>query len=113
MFFLTWWVGMLMVLVLAGLYALALVVVPELAASAAPELHRFGAPLGVLVVGVVGFLTAVFNALVYALFAAIGARVYNGLAGVIGGFEVEFEAIPPPADSSDSGRNSPPPPAET
>lgn len=102
-----------MVLVLAGLYALVLVVIPDLAVSAAPELQRFGAPLGVLVIGVVGFLMAVLNALLYALFAAIGARVYNGLAGVIGGFEVEFEELPPAADSSESERNPRPPPAET
>lgn len=68
-----------------------------------------GALMGMIFgVGAVIFLP-LFYGVIGAIFAAIGAALYNLVAGLVGGLEIEIEGIP--AASSGSGGSYPQPPS--
>ena len=96
-------------LIMAFLYGLLIVFFSALSAGLLGGemggLAHLGAGLGVLVVFFGGIIFAIFYAAFCAALTAIGALLYNLLAGWIGGFRLSLEAevrpigftVPPPA----------------
>jgi hypothetical protein len=100
--------------VVAVLYVVivAVIFVPILAivALAAPANQSIGG-MGAVGVLVVGLLAAVFYGIIGWIFTAIACLLYNLAAGMIGGIEVQLEAVPPPAVPAVWGPANAPPDA--
>ncbi|MEZ4650964.1 MAG: DUF3566 domain-containing protein [Candidatus Eisenbacteria bacterium] len=107
-FFLSWIGGVLVGLVLLGLYRFASGFDP---AGFEAQLQSEGAEVGPWVVWVGAFFISILCAFLGALLASLLAIVYNALAGVIGGVRVRLEpatsiASEPPAPQVETLRPS-------
>lgn len=98
------------------LIAVIFVPVAVLVALVAP--NNGSGSLGVVAILLVGLLIAGFYGVIGWVFTAIACLLYNFAAGVVGGIEVQLEAVPPPTPAPVWGAPpaapaGPPPPAGT
>jgi hypothetical protein len=93
------------------LVIIAIVVVPIalIVTVASPTSRAFG-NLGGAAVLIFGLLAAVFYAVLGWIFTALACLLYNFAAGIIGGIEIQLEAIQPPPPAPVWGTSNVPPP---
>lgn len=94
------------------IFAVIFVPILALVAALGARSGAFGGAGGVGVL-IFGLVASVFYAIVGWVVTAIACALYNGVAGMIGGIEIELEAVqpPPPAPGLNTWGAPPPPPA--
>ena len=90
--------------------ALIFVPIAAIVAVATPANQSFGG-LGAAGVFVFGLVAAVFYAILGWIFTALACLLYNFAAGMIGGIEIQLEAVPPPTPVQAWGSANLPPQA--
>jgi hypothetical protein len=102
--------------VVAFFYLIIVVVVfvpiAAIVAVATPANQSIGG-LGAAGVLIFGLVAAVFYAILGWIFTALACLLYNFAAGMIGGVEIQLEAVQPPAPVPAWGSANVPPPAES
>lgn len=96
------------------LVIIAVIFVPiaAIVAVATPANQSFGG-LGAVGVLIIGLAAAVFYAILGWIFTALACLLYNFAAGMIGGIEIQLEAVPPPTPVPAWGSANVPPPADS
>ena len=107
-------VGLLYLIVIAVIFVPIAVIV----AIAVPSSSFGGGGLagntGGIAVLFLGLVLAIFYAIVGWIFTALACLLYNFAAGMVGGIEIQLEAVQPPTPVPAWGSaNVPPPPAGT
>lgn len=98
----------------AALYAIiiAIVFLPIAAFVAVAGRGTGLGEAGAVAVLVGGLIVAIVYALVIWIFTALAAALYNGVAGKVGGIEIQLENVAPPAPPAAAwGQARPTPPA--
>ena len=108
-FFLYWALGLCMALLYGGMLLVFTAILPDSMSSEFSGMSRLVGGIGAIAVVFLGFFFSILYAAVAALFSAAAAALYNVLAGIIGGLEVEIDA-PAAAPAAPSAAPPPPPP---
>lgn len=96
-------------LVIIAVVFVPIAAIVAIATPANQSLGGFGA-VGVLILGLVA---AVFYAILGWVFTALACLLYNFAAGMIGGVEIQLEAVPPPTPVPAWGSANVPPESST